>query len=159
MRRVVITGMGIVSCLGQDLESVAASLKEGKSGITYNPEYAEMGLRSHVSGSVKIDLEAAIDRKVKRFMGDAAAFAYLSMQQAIADAGLTDEQISNPRTGLLAGSGCASTLQHMEAIDGLREKGVKKIEPYSVPRTMGRAVTASPTTPFNKNGTHHLNAC
>ena len=86
MRRVVITGMGIVSCLGQDLDSVAASLKEGKSGIRFNPSYAEMGLRSHVSGSVDIDLEAAIDRKVKRFMGDAAAYAYLSMQQAIADA-------------------------------------------------------------------------
>src|SRR5690554_8214345 len=102
--------MGIVAGLGQDLESVDASLKEGKSGITHNPEYAEMGLRSHVSGSVKIDLDAAIDRKVKRFMGDAAAFAYLSMQQAIADAGLTEEQIRNPCTGLIPGSGGASTL-------------------------------------------------
>src|SRR5690606_40685598 len=155
MRRVVITGMGIVSCLGQDLESVAASLKEGKSGITYNPEYAEMGLRSHVSGSVKIDLEAAIDRKVKRFMGDAAAFAYLSMQQAIADAGLTEEQISNPRTGLIAGSGGASTLNQMESVDILREKGVKKIGPYRVPRTMGSTVSACLATPFKIKGINY----
>ena len=155
MRRVVITGMGIVSCLGQDLESVAASLKEGKSGITHNPEYAEMGLRSHVSGSVKIDLDAAIDRKVKRFMGDAAAFAYLSMQQAIADAGLTEEQISNPRTGLIAGSGGASTLNQMESIDILREKGVKKIGPYRVPRTMGSTVSACLATPFKIKGINY----
>ena len=117
MRRVVITGMGIVSCLGQDLDSVSATLKEGKSGIRFNPSYAEMGLRSHVSGSVDIDLDAAIDRKVKRFMGDAAAYAYLSMQQAIADAGLADDQVSNVRTGLVAGSGGASTLNQM-AVDG-----------------------------------------
>src|SRR5690554_2161914 len=155
MRRVVITGMGIVSCLGQDLESVAASLKEGKSGITHNPEYAEMGLRSHVSGSVKVDLDAAIDRKVKRFMGDAAAFAYLSMQQAIADAGLSEEQISNPRTGLIAGSGGASTLNQMESIDILREKGVKKIGPYRVPRTMGSTVSACLATPFKIKGINY----
>ena len=122
MRRVVITGMGIVSCLGQDLETVAASLKAGKSGIRFKPDYAEMGLRSQVAGSVEIDLETAIDRKIKRFMGDAAAFAYLSMEQAIADAGLTEEQVSNVRTGLVAGSGGASTLNQMEAVDILREK-------------------------------------
>ena len=155
MRRVVITGMGIVSCLGQDLESVAASLKEGKSGITHNPEYAEMGLRSHVSGSVRIDLEAAIDRKVKRFMGDAAAFAYLSMQQAIADAGLSEEQISNPRTGLIAGSGGASTFNQMEALDTLREKGVKRVGPYRVPRTMGSTVSACLATPFKIKGVNY----
>src|SRR5690554_2378580 len=155
MRRVVITGMGIVSCLGQDLESVAASLKEGKSGITHNPEYAEMGLRSHVSGSVNIDLDAAIDRKVKRFMGDAAAFAYLSMQQAIADAGLTEEQISNPRTGLIAGSGGASTLNQMESVDILRDKGVKRIGPYRVPRTMGSTVSACLATPFKIKGINY----
>lgn len=155
MRRVVITGMGIVSCLGQDLESVAASLKEGKSGITHNPEYAEMGLRSQVSGSVKIDLDAAIDRKIKRFMGDAAAFAYLSMQQAIADAGLSEEQVSNVRTGLIAGSGGASTLNQMESVDILRDKGVKKIGPYRVPRTMGSTVSACLATPFKIKGVNY----
>ncbi|SDS12195.1 3-oxoacyl-[acyl-carrier-protein] synthase I [Halopseudomonas xinjiangensis] len=155
MRRVVITGMGIISCLGQDLDSVAASLKAAKPGITFNPEYAEKGLRSQVSGSVKIDLDAAIDRKLKRFMGDAAAFAYLSMQQAIADAGLTDEQISHVRTGLVAGSGGASTLNQMEAVDILREKGVKKIGPYRVPRTMGSTVSACLATPFKIKGVNY----
>ena len=155
MRRVVITGMGIVSCLGQTLDAVADSLKNGKSGIRHNPSYAEMGLRSQVSGSVDIDLDAAIDRKVKRFMGDAAAFAYLSMQQAIADAGLTEEQVSNVRTGLVAGSGGASTLNQMESVDILREKGVKKIGPYRVPRTMGSTVSACLATPFKIKGNNY----
>lgn len=155
MRRVVITGMGIVSCLGQDLESVAESLKTGKSGIRHNPSYAEMGLRSHVSGTVDIDLDAVIDRKVKRFMGDAAGFAYVSMQQAIADAGLSAEQISHPRIGLIAGSGGASTLNQMEAVDILREKGVKKIGPYRVPRTMGSTVSACLATPFKIKGINY----
>jgi 3-oxoacyl-[acyl-carrier-protein] synthase-1 len=155
MRRVVITGMGIVSCLGQDIESVADSLKTGKSGIRHNPSYAEMGLRSHVSGTVEIDLDALIDRKAKRFMGDAAAFAYISMQQAIADAGLTEEQISHPRVGLIAGSGGASTLNQMEAVDILREKGVKKIGPYRVPRTMGSTVSACLATPFKIKGINY----
>lgn len=155
MRRVVITGMGIVSCLGQDIESVADSLKTGKSGIRHNPSYAEMGLRSHVSGTVEIDLDALIDRKTKRFMGDAAAFAYISMQQAIADAGLSEEQISHPRVGLIAGSGGASTLNQMEAVDILREKGVKKIGPYRVPRTMGSTVSACLATPFKIKGINY----
>src|SRR5690606_37223264 len=97
MRRVVITGLGIVSCLGTDKATVSASLRESRPGIRFNPSYAEMGLRSQVSGSVDLNLEELIDRKVYRFMGDAAAYAYLSMQQAIADAGLSDEQVSNPR--------------------------------------------------------------
>ncbi|MBU2292789.1 MAG: beta-ketoacyl-ACP synthase I, partial [Gammaproteobacteria bacterium] len=105
MRRVVITGLGIVSCLGTDKATVSASLRAGKSGIRFNPAYAEMGLRSQVSGSVDLNLEELIDRKVYRFMGDAAAFAYLSMEQAIKDAGLSAEEISNPRVGLIAGSG------------------------------------------------------
>ena len=155
MRRVVITGMGIVSCLGQTLDAVADSLKNGKSGIRFNPSYAEMGLRSQVSGSIDIDLDAAIDRKIKRFMGDAAAFAYLSMQQAIADAGLTEEQVSNVRTGLVAGSGGASTLNQMESVDILREKGVKKIGPYRVPRTMGSTVSACLATPFKIKGNNY----
>tara|TARA_R110001592_G_scaffold152614_3_gene380258 strand:+ start:6886 stop:8079 length:1194 start_codon:yes stop_codon:yes gene_type:complete len=147
--------MGIVSCLGQDIESVADSLKTGKSGIRHNPSYAEMGLRSHVSGTVEIDLDALIDRKTKRFMGDAAAFAYISMQQAIADAGLSEEQISHPRVGLIAGSGGASTLNQMEAVDILREKGVKKIGPYRVPRTMGSTVSACLATPFKIKGINY----
>jgi len=127
MRRVVITGLGIVSCLGNDKEAVANSLRAGKSGIRFNPSYAEMGLRSHVSGSVNLNLEELIDRKLFRFMGDAAAYAYLAMEQAIKDSGLSEEQISNPRTGLIAGSGGASTFNQMEAIDTLREKGVKRV--------------------------------
>src|SRR5690606_38528852 len=107
-----------------------------------------MGRSSQDSCSVKIDLDAAIDRKIKRFMVDAAAFAYLSMQQAIADAGLSEEQVSNVRTGLIAGSGGASTLNQMESVDILRDKGVKKIGPYRVPRTMGSTVSACLATPF-----------
>lgn len=155
MRRVVITGMGIVSCLGQDLDTVAASLKAGKSGIKFKPEYAQMGMRSHVAGSVELDLDELIDRKVKRFMGDAAAFAYLSMQQAIADAGLGEDLVSNYRTGLVAGSGGASTLNQMEAVDIMREKGVKKVGPYRVPRTMGSTVSACLATPFKIKGNNY----
>ena len=140
MRRVVITGLGIVSCLGNDKETVSASLRASKAGIRFNPAYAEKGLRSHVSGSIDLNLEELIDRKVFRFMGDAAAYAYLSMEKAISDSGLSHEQVSNPRTGLIAGSGGASTLNQMEAIDTLREKGVKRIGPYRVTRTMGSTV-------------------
>ena len=105
MRRVVVTGMGLVSCLGHDKETVTKSLREGKSGISFNETFKEMGLRSHVSGSIEIDLGEHIDRKHLRFMGDAASFAYISLQKAIDDAGLDAEQVSNPRTGLIAGSG------------------------------------------------------
>lgn len=155
MRRAVITGMGIISCLGNDKATVAASLRAGKTGIRFNPSYAEMGLRSHVSGTVDIDLEEAIDRKVLRFMGQAAAFTYLSMQQAVEDSGLSPEDVSNPRTGLIAGSGGASTLNQMEAIDILREKGVKRIGPYRVTRTMGSTVSACLATPFKIKGVNY----
>ena len=155
MRRVVITGMGIVSCLGTDKETVSANLRAGNSGIRFNQSYADMGLRSQVSGSVNLDLEALIDRKVYRFMGDAAAFAYLSMEQAIKDAGLSEEQISNPRVGLIAGSGGASTFNQMEAMDILREKGVKRVGPYRVPRTMGSTVSACLATPFKIKGVNY----
>jgi len=155
MRRVVITGLGIVSCLGNDKDTVSANLRAGRSGIRFNPEYAQMGLRSQVSGSVELDLESLIDRKVFRFMGDAAAYAYLAMQQAIADSGLTPEQVSHPRTGLIAGSGGASTLNIMEAIDTLREKGVKRIGPYRVPRTMSSTVSACLATPFKIQGVNY----
>ena len=155
MRRAVITGMGIVSCLGNDKNTVAANLRAGHTGIRFNQSYADMGLRSHVSGTVDINLEEVIDRKVLRFMGQAAAFSYLSMQQAIEDSGLSPEDVSNPRTGLIAGSGGASTLNQMEAIDTLREKGVKRIGPYRVTRTMGSTVSACLATPFKIKGVNY----
>ena len=155
MRRVVITGLGIVSCLGTDKDTVSASLRAGRSGIRFNPAYAEMGLRSQVSGSVDLNLEELIDRKVYRFMGDAAAFAYLSMEQAIKDAGLSAEEVSSPRIGLVAGSGGASTFNQMEAMDILREKGVKRVGPYRVPRTMGSTVSACLATPFKIKGVNY----
>ena len=155
MRRAVITGLGIVSCLGNDKNTVAANLRAGHTGIRFNPSYAEMGLRSHVSGSVDIDLEALIDRKFLRFMGQAAAFSYIAMQQAIEDSGLSPEDVSNPRTGLIAGSGGASTLNQLEAIDTLRENGVKRIGPYRVTRTMGSTVSACLATPFKIKGVNY----
>lgn len=155
MRRVVITGIGIVSCLGNDKESVTASLRACRPGIRYNPSYAEMGLRSQVSGSVDLNLEELIDRKVFRFMGNAAAYAYLAMQQAISDSGLTLEEISNPRIGLVAGSGGASTINQLESFDILREKGVKRVGPYRVPRTMSSTVSACLATPFKIKGVNY----
>ncbi len=155
MRRVVITGLGIVSCLGNDKDTVSANLRANRPGIRFNPEYAEMGLRSHVSGSVDLNLEELIDRKVFRFVGHAAAYAYLAMQQAIKDSGLSEDQVSNPRTGLIAGSGGASTLNQMEALDILREKGVKRVGPYRVTRTMSSTVSACLATPFKIKGLNY----
>ncbi|MBZ5755971.1 beta-ketoacyl-ACP synthase I [Pseudomonas sp. S5(2021)] len=155
MRRVVITGLGIVSCLGNDKDTVSANLRAGRPGIRYNQAYADMGLRSQVSGSVDINLEELIDRKVIRFMGDAAAYAYLAMEQAVKDAGFSLDDISNPRIGLIAGSGGASTINQMEAIDILREKGVKRIGPYRVPRTMSSTVSACLATPFRIKGLNY----
>ena len=155
MRRVVITGLGIVSCLGNDKETVSANLRASRPGIRFNPEYAEMGLRSQVSGSIDLPLEELIDRKIYRFVGHAAAYAYLAMKDAITDSGLTEEQVSNPRTGLIAGSGGASTLNQMEALDILREKGVKRVGPYRVTRTMGSTVSACLATPFKIKGVNY----
>nr|BFE95189.1 hypothetical protein GCM10020185_57250 [Pseudomonas brassicacearum subsp. brassicacearum] len=155
MRRVVITGLGIVSCLGNDKETVSANLRASRPGIRFNPEYAEMGLRSQVSGSIDLPLEELIDRKIYRFVGHAAAYAYLAMKDAIADSGLTEEQVSNPRTGLIAGSGGASTLNQMEALDILREKGVKRVGPYRVTRTMSSTVSACLATPFKIKGLNY----
>ncbi len=137
MRRVVVTGMGIVSCLGTDKETVLDSLQQGRSGIKFQEEYKEMGFRSQVAGSVDLDYTSLIDRKLVRFMGDAAAYAYLSMDQAIKDAGLTEDQVSNVRTGLIAGSGGASSADIVETADILRTKGVRRVGPYRVTRTMG----------------------
>ncbi|MEO4047553.1 beta-ketoacyl-ACP synthase I [Pseudomonas sp. CAU 1711] len=153
MRRVVITGMGLVSSLGNDLESVTRNLREGRSGIRFNPAYAEVGMRSQVCGAVPLDMdELSIDRKVKRFMGDAAAYAYLALQQAIKDAGLSGAQVSHPRTGLIAGSGGASAFNQMEAMDILREKGIARVGPFRVPRTMSNTVSACLATPFRIKG-------
>lgn len=155
MRRVVVTGIGIVGCIGNNKEEVLASLQAQRSGIRFMPEYAELGLRSHVAGKPQIDLDEVIDRKLKRFMGDSAAYAYLSMREAIADAGLTEEMISNPRTGLVAGSGGASASDIVESVDILREKGVRKVGPYRVTRTMGSTVSANLATPFSIKGVNY----
>jgi 3-oxoacyl-[acyl-carrier-protein] synthase-1 len=151
-KRVVVTGMGIVSCLGNDAASVSTSLRQLRPGIRFIPEYAELGLRSQVAGVPDIDLEARIDRKLKRFMGDAAAYAYVAMRDAIADAGLSDEQVRDPRTGLIAGSGGGSPQWQIETGDLLRNRGIRKVGPYMVPRTMGSTVSAALSTAFGIRG-------
>ncbi len=148
MRRVVVTGMGLVSCLGNATADVAKSLRDGISGIRAMPDYAERGLRSQIAGQPSIDLAATIDRKLKRFMGDAAAYAWVSLRDAIADAGLALEQIRHPRTGVIAGSGGGSAEWQIETGDLLREKGVRRVGPYMVPRTMCSTVSATLATAF-----------
>ncbi|MGB5290033.1 MAG: beta-ketoacyl-ACP synthase I [Lysobacterales bacterium] len=155
MRRVVVTGMGLVSCLGNDKQAVTESLREGRSGITFNEDFKAIGLRSHVSGSVDIDLSEHIDRKHLRFMGDAASYAYVAMQKAIEDAGLTQEQVSNPRTGLIAGSGGASSANIVLSADKLRERGVRRLGPYIVPKTMSSTVSACLSTHFGIKGLNY----
>lgn len=155
MRRVVVTGLGIVGCLGNNKEEVLASLQAQRSGIRFNESYAEMGLRSQVAGRPQIDLTEAIDRKIKRFMGDGSAYAYLAMQEAIADSGLSAEQVSNPRTGLIAGSGGVASSDLIEATDIIRDRGVRKIGPYRVTRTMASGVSATLATPFAIKGVNY----
>lgn len=155
MKRAVITGMGIVSSIGNNVEEVLESLKAGKSGINFSEQFAEKGLRSNVWGDLKMTPSEHIDRKKMRFMGDAAAYAYLSMEQAIEDAGLTEEQVSNDRTGIVAGSGGASSLNQAIAVDTLQNKGVKRIGPYMVPRTMSSTVSACLATPFKIRGVNY----
>ena len=155
MKRVVVTGMGIVSCLGNDKTAVLDALRAGRSGIKFQEAYKEMGLRSHVAGSIDIDLSELIDRKVLRFMGDAAAYAYVSMQQAITDSGLSEEQVSNERTGIIMGSGGASSENLVESADILREKGVKRVGPYRVTQTMGSTTSACLATPFKIKGVNY----
>jgi 3-oxoacyl-[acyl-carrier-protein] synthase I len=152
MRRVVVTGMGVVSPLGNDLASVASALREGRSGLRAMPEYAERGLRSQVAGACDIDLDAVIDRKLKRFMGDAAAYAYVAMRDAIAQAGIDDGLLHSPRTGVIAGSGGGSPQWQIETGDLLREKGVRRVGPYMVPRTMSSTVSATLATAFGIRG-------
>lgn len=155
MKRVVVTGMGIVSCLGNDIATVLNALKTGTSGITYNPSYAEQGFRSLVSGSVDIDLADYVDRKTLRFMGDAAGFAYVAMQNAIADAGLTEDEVSNERAGIIMGSGGASTKSVVDSADIMRSKGVKRAGPYRVTQTMGSTASACLATPFKIKGVNY----
>jgi 3-oxoacyl-[acyl-carrier-protein] synthase-1 len=155
MKRVVVTGMGIVSCLGNDKDAVLDALRAGRSGIKFQEAYKEKGFRSHVAGSVDINLSELIDRKVLRFMGDAAAYAYLSMQQAIADSGLSEDQVSNERTGIIMGSGGASSMNLVEAADILREKGLKRVGPYRVTQTMGSTTSACLATPFKIKGVNY----
>ncbi|HEU0306643.1 MAG TPA: beta-ketoacyl-ACP synthase I [Lysobacter sp.] len=152
MRRVVVTGYGVVSPLGNDADTVATALRESRSGLQAMPEYAQLGLRSQVAGVPQIDLDASIDRKLRRFMGDAAGYAYVAMRDALADAGLSDEAVRDPRTGVIAGSGGGSPQWQIETADLLRSKGVRRIGPYMVPRTMCSTVSATLSTAFGIRG-------
>ena len=152
LRRVVVTGMGIASCLGNDLGTVSSALRESRAGIRFLPDHAERGLRSQVGGAVDLDLDAVIDRKLKRFMSDAAAYSCVSLRDAIADAGLDEAAVSDPRTGLIAGSGGGSSRWQVETADLLRDRGVRKVGPYMVPRTMCSTVSANLATAFKIKG-------
>lgn len=155
MKRVVVTGLGIVSSIGNNRTEVVDALRNGRSGIAFADDYQELGFRSHVRGPINIDLDQFIDRKIKRFMGDGAAFNYIAMQQAIEDSGLTDAEVSNVRSGLVMGSGGPSTSNLIEAADTLRAKGVKRVGPYMVPRTMSSTNTACLATPFKIKGVNY----
>ena len=152
MRRVVVTGIGVVSSIGNDKSEVTESLKRGRSGITFAEEYRELGFRSHVHGSLKLDPAERIDRKLLRFMGDGAAYNYIAMEEAIADSGLEPQDISNPRTGLIMGSGGPSTRNMMQAFDTARDKGPKRVGPYMVPRVMSSTNSANLSTVFKIKG-------
>ena len=155
MRRVVITGLGAVSCIGNNKAEILDSLRNGRSGIVANEIFKEMGLRSQVFGHCNIDFKDHIDRKVLRFMGGAAAYAYIAMQECIDDAGLEESDVSNVRTGLIAGSGGASSSNVVKAADTLRSRGVRKIGPYGVTKTMGSTVAACLATPFKIKGINY----
>jgi 3-oxoacyl-[acyl-carrier-protein] synthase-1 len=155
MKRVVITGLGIVSSIGNNAEEVLASLKAGKSGITHSESFAEQGLRSQVWGKPTLETKEHIDRKAIRFMGDAAGYAYVAMDQAVKDAKLTEEQVSNVRTGIVAGSGGASSENIVASTDTLRNRGIRRVGPYAVPKTMGSTVSACLATPFKIKGVNY----
>jgi 3-oxoacyl-[acyl-carrier-protein] synthase-1 len=155
MRRVVITGLGIVSSIGNNKREVAASLRAGRSGIEHIEEYQQLGFRSQIAGTINLDVDALIDRKLRRFMGNSAAYNYLAMKEAVEDSGLGEELISNPRTGLITGSGGASTENVCLAIDLLREKGIRRVGPYMVPRTMSSTTSACLATPFKIHGVNY----
>jgi 3-oxoacyl-[acyl-carrier-protein] synthase-1 len=155
MRRVVVTGIGIISSIGNDRLEVTESLRQGRSGIEFSEEYCEMAFRSQIFGPIKLNPDELIDRKIRRFMGDGAAYNYLAMQEAIADAGLEEAEISHPRTGLIMGSGGPSTSNLLLAWDSYREKGIKKVGPYMVPRTMSNTNSACLATPFKIRGINY----
>ncbi len=155
MRRVVVTGIGIVSSIGNNQGEVLASLREGRSGIEFSEEYRGLGFRSHVHGPIRVKREELIDRKLLRFMGDAAAFTYIAMAQAIADSGLPESMVSHARTGLIVGSGGASPQNQIEAVDLLRAKGAKRVGPYMVPRCMSSTTSACLATPFRIKGVNY----
>ncbi len=155
MRRVVVTGLGIVSSIGNNRQEVLASLQQGRSGITFAPKYEELGFRSHVHGSLNIDIAEHIPKKLRRFMGDSAAYNYIAMKEAVADAGLEEDQISDPRYGLIAGSGGTSTENVTLAVDLLREKGARKVGPFMVPRTMASTNSACLSTAFKIKGVNY----
>lgn len=155
MRRVVITGMGIISCIGNSTSEVLESLKQGKSGISASPKYAELGFRSQVYGKPDIDLKASIEKRLFRFMGDTAAYTHLSMEQAIADAGLEDSDVSNERTGIIVGSGGPSTRALITAADVTREKGPKRVGPFAVPKCMSSTCSATAATNFKIKGVNY----
>lgn len=155
MKRVVVTGIGIISSLGNNQAEVAESLRLGRSGVRFSEEYAELGFRSHVHAPLTINPDELIDRKIRRFMGDGAAYNYLAMAEAIADAGLEAAEVSNPRSGLIMGSGGPSTSNLLTAWDTFREKGLKKVGPYMVPRTMSNTNSACLATPFKIQGVNY----
>ncbi|MEZ9370577.1 beta-ketoacyl-ACP synthase I [Shewanella sp. 10N.286.51.B2] len=155
MKRVVITGLGVVSSIGNNKQEVTESLKAGRSGITHSDQFEEMKLRSHVWGDIKLNPAEHIDRKALRFMGDAAAYAYIAMQEAISDANLTEEQYSHHRVGLVVGTGGASSKNQVQAADTLREKSVKRVGPYIVPRIMASTASACLATPFKIKGMNY----
>ena len=155
MRRVVVTGLGIVSSIGNNRQEVLDSLRQGRSGITFAPEYQELGFRSHVHGSLKIDIAEHVPKKLRRFMGDSAAYNYIAMKEALADAGLEEDQVADPRYGLIAGSGGTSTENVTLAVDLLRSKGAKKVGPFMVPRTMSSSNSACLSTAFRIKGVNY----
>ena len=155
MKRVVITGIGIVSSIGNNAEEVLASLKSGKSGITHSESFAEQGLKSNVWGKPDLEIKDHIDRKALRFMGDAAGYAYIAMEQAISDAKLTEEQVSDFRTGIVAGSGGASSANIVSSTDTLRNRGIRRVGPYAVPKTMSSTVSACLATPYKIKGVNY----
>ena len=155
MRRVVVTGIGVVSCIGNDQSTVTESLRAGRSGIRFKQNYADMGLRSQVCGRPEIELDERIPRKPRRFMGDAAAYAYIAMEDAARDAGLDPEHLSDPRIGLIVGSGGGSTSNLVQTADTLRERGVRKIGGFAVPKVMSSTVSACLATPFRIHGVNY----
>ena len=153
MKRAVVTGLGIVSCIGNNKQEVVDSLREGRSGIVFCQEYKDLGFRSQVHGAPKIDIDAVVDRRQRRFMGDGAAYNYIAMQEAIADSGLEENEVSNERTGLIMGSGGPSVKNVVRSVDALREKGSsRKVGPFMVPRAMSSTNSATLATPFKIKG-------